>query len=335
MKHVVISGAAGFIGSHVLSHILKNTDWEVDCICSWRHKGNPARIIEDENYQANKDRVRIFTHDLSAPIPEMLVRKLSGTDYILNLAAMSHVDDSIADPVPFALNNVNVALNMLELARKIKPEVFVQFGTDEEMGPAPAGVSHKEWDSVIPSNVYSASKAAMSALAISYWRTYSVPTILTQTMNNFGERQDAEKFVPKVIRSVLRGEIMPIHGTNNIVGSRFYLHCRNCADALLFILKECDPPSYKKGAIRPERFNIVGEKELNNLEMAQMIARFIGKPLNYEIVDAHSCRPGHDLRYALSGEKLARWGWKPPVNFEESLKRTVEWTMAHPEWLGL
>lgn len=329
-----MTGAGGFIGSHVLSHILKVTDWSVDCICSWRHKGNPARIVEDENYQANKDRVRIFTHDLSAPVPHMLAEDLRHTDYILNLAALSHVDDSIAGPVPFAVNNVHVALNMLELAREIEPEKYIQFGTDEEAGPALFGVKHKEWSPDIPSNVYAASKVAQSAMAIAYWRTYGVPVILTQTMNVVGERQDPEKMVPKVIRSVLLGETMTIHGTPESIGSRFYIHARNVADALLFILNEKKSlASFASGVFRPERFNIVGEKELNNLEIAQLVATFVGKELKYEFVNAHKCRPGHDPRYALDGGKLARWGWKPPVDFEASLEKTVKWTMANRRWL--
>lgn len=336
MKRLLLTGAGGFVGSHVLSHLLKVTDWEVDCICSWRHKGNPLRITEDENYQANKKRVRIFTHDLEAPVPEMMVNQLSGADAILNLAARSHVDDSIIDPVPFVANNVQIALHMLELARLIKPGIFIQFGTDEEFGAALHGINHKEWDSVIPSNPYSASKAAMSALAISYWRTYDVPVVLTQTMNVIGERQDIQKFVPKTLRAAIKGETMTIHGAPGNIGSRFYIHARNMADALLFILRACDPPQrYGYGAGCPERFNIVGEREVNNLEMAQLVAKFAGKELKYELVNFHLSRPGHDARYALDGGKLARWGWNSPMDLETSLERTVRWTIDHPEWLGL
>jgi len=146
-------------------------------------------------------------------------------------------------------------------------------------------------------------------------------------MNLLGERQHPEKFVPKVIRSVLRGESVTIHSdpTKTKAGSRFYIHCRNMADALLFLLE--------RGQVLRDKVNIVGEKEVDNLQLAQIIARYVRKPLMYEMVDFHSSRPGHDLRYALDGSKLSGMGWYPPLDFEESLERTVRWYMQNPRWL--
>lgn len=327
-KHILLTGAAGFVGSHVLSHILKNTDHTVTCICSWRHHGEPYRILDDKNYQNHKSRVKIITHDLTAPITKRTKKDIGKVDIILNIASDSHVDRSITDPVPFIKNNVDLCLNMLEYAREVKPELFLQFSTDEVYGQAPLGVDHKEWSPIIPSNPYSASKAAQEAIAISYWRTYGVPLIITNTMNVFGERQDKEKFVQLCIDKVLTGEKISIHAYPGAkrAGSRFYIHARNVADAVMFIVNNVTPTLYPDHEL-PERFNVVGELEVDNLTMAQMIAELVGKPLNYELIDFHSSRPGHDCRYALDGKKLADIGWKPKISLKESLRKTVNFTL--------
>lgn len=327
---VLITGIAGFIGSHTLEHVLINTDWKIVGIASWKHKGCPERI--QELVGKYKERVEIITHDLNAPFTEQTKRRIGYCDYILNIAAESHVDRSISDPVPFVQNNVNVALNMLELAREIKPKTFIQISTDEVYGAADNGINFKEWSTIIPSNPYSASKACQEAIAISYWRTYGVPLIITNTMNNFGERQDSEKYVSKVINKVIKDEVVPVHGKEGNIGSRYYLHARNHADALLFLLKNVEPVKYGETK-KPSRYNIVGEKEIDNLSMAQMVATMLNKELKYELVDFHSTRPGHDPRYGLDGELLSSLGWKPPFSIEDSLKKTIDWTLANPLWL--
>lgn len=325
-KVCLVSGISGFVGSHLMSHLLKNTDYEIVGIASWRHKGMPTRVAEDENYKKDIDRVTIITHDLSAPITPDLVERIGHIDYILNLASDSHVDRSITDPVPFVNNNINIAINMLEFARICKPKLFLQFSTDEVYGQAKKDEYHKEWDAIKPSNPYSASKAAQEALAISYWRTYGVPVIITNCMNIFGQYQDKEKYVPLCIAKILSGEKLYIHSYPGAkqAGSRFYLHSRNIASAILFIMQNIKAKGYPE-LDRPERFNVVGDIELDNLTLAQKIAKIIGKPLVYELTDTHSARPGHDCRYALSGEKLKKAGFSYPVSFEESLEATVNW----------
>lgn len=333
-KKVLLTGASGFAGSHILSHLLKNTNWEFTCVASWKHKGTPERILEDETYQKNKDRVNILTHDLISPFTEQTIKRIGKIDYIINIASESHVDRSITEPVLFIKNNTDLILTMLELARELKPEKFVQFSTDEVYGVAPDGVDHKEWSEIIPSNPYSASKACQEAIAISYWRTYNVPVIITNTMNLFGERQDAEKYVSQLIRKIHKGELVTVHGRENYIGSRFYLHARNMADALLHIVNNIEPVLYDDGDhTKPERFNIVGDVELNNLELAQKVAKIMGKQLKYELTDFHATRPGHDRRYALDGTKLKESGWIAPLTFEESLKKTIDWTLKNNIWL--
>lgn len=328
-KRVLLTGIGGFVGCHFLDHYLINTDWEIIGIASWKHKGVPERILDSEHYQNNKDRVTIFTHDLTSPISKVLLERIGHIDYIVNLASLSHVDTSIEDPAPFVYNNVKLAINMLELARILKPAKFIQFSTDEVYGPMLDNVPHPEWDKIMPSNPYSGSKAAQEAIAISYWRTYSVPVIITNTMNIIGEKQDGEKYLPKIVKNVLEGTSLTVHAKDGVAGSRFYLHARNAADAVQFILDKVEPPMFPN-VNEPERFNIVSDNELDNLEFAKMVADIMGKPLKYEFIDVHTVRPGHDPKYGLDGQKLKDYGYEYPVNFEQSLRTTIDW-MTKPE----
>lgn len=315
-KRCLVSGSSGFVGSEVLKYLLETTDWEFVCICSWEHKGTPERVPKDK-------RVEVITHDLVSPLTSHTIAHIGHIDYILNIASESHVDRSIEDPVGFTQNNVNLALNMLELARELKPEKFIQFSTDEVYGVAPEGVDHEEWSPIVPSNPYAASKAAQEAIAVSYWRTYGVPVIITNTMNVTGSSQDWEKFIPLCVKKIMNGEKITIHGTpDGKPGSRYYIHATQVADALKHILENIDIASYPD-AERPHRFNVVGEEEIDNLTLAQRIAGYLDKPLDYEIVDFHSSRPGHDTRYALDGSKLAKYGWEPENTMSTKLEETV------------
>lgn len=350
-KRVLLTGGLGFIGGHTIEHWLKTTDWHIVVVDSLRFAGRIERLTDMEEY--DPDRVTVVWHDLNVPFTPLTLRTIGDIDYVVNMASDSHVDRSIQDPGPFIRNNVNLATTMLDYARYAQPEKYIQIGTDEIFGPAPPGVSHKEGDPLRPSNPYSASKAAQEQISFAYWRTYDVPVILTRTMNNVGERQDIEKYVPMVMRKVLKGEVVQIHGkpypaevkrledeewedmTHWEIGSRVWLHARNHADALTWILKNDEPSVYMDGDYvdHPNWWNIAGDEELNNLEIAQEIADYIGKPLKYEMVDFHSSRPGHDLRYSLDGSRLRNSGWVPPMDIHESLKQTVEWTMNNPQWL--
>jgi dTDP-glucose 4,6-dehydratase len=257
------------------------------------------------------------------------------------MASQSHVDTSITDPVAFCENNFAVALNTLELARQLQPKAVVMISTDEVYGPAEPGHAHREWDAILPSNPYAASKAAQEAVSISYWRTYGVPVIITNTMNMIGERQHPEKFVPRVLRAVLAGKEAVIHGSPGNVGSRHYLHARNMADAVLFLLNSGPLPAMfpahaacgERRADRPDRYNIASADRIDNLELARMIAAAAGLPLKFRYEDFHATRPGHDPHYGLDPGKIAALGWKPPVPFAASLERTIRWTMQHPEWM--
>lgn len=348
-KRVLLTGAGGFVGSHALRHLLATTTADVVCPVTFQHKGLSDRIrLAMDDMPDAAHRVKTVRCDLTAPISVVTDYEFGAIDYVLNFASESHVDRSITHPAPFILNNVALICNLLDWARTTTTSdiaAFVQVSTDEVYGPAPAGTEHAEWvDLHLPSNPYSASKAAQEDIAFAYWRTYHIPVVLTNTMNIIGETQDPEKFAPMVLRKVLAGQEVVIHaGKDGVPGSRFYLHARNQADGVLHVLRHVisNPTAAKTGegltfgdfVSKPYRFHIVGEREVDNIEMASMIASAAGKDLVYSLTDFHSSRPGHDLRYALDGEKMQEIGWKPPVPLLDSIRSTVAWTVAHPEWL--
>ena len=333
---ILLTGAAGFVGSHALRHLLANTDWHITMPVTFRHKGVPQRIssaLEDNpEWWARTD---VVYCDLSAPVDPVTAQRFGDVDYILNVASESHVDRSIEEPSPFIRNNVDLMLNVLEYARQVKPRMVLQMSTDEVYGPAYGDHRHAEWETIAPSNPYSASKAAQEAIAFSFWRTFGVPVVITNTMNIVGEMQDPEKMVPKTIGKLQRGEPVTVHcAPDGTPGSRYYLHARNLADAWLWLIRNHIPQQYADGYNQPSRFHIVGDREVANTELVEMIADAMGaESPQIEKVSWHQSRPGHDLRYALDGSKIASLGWTPPISLEPSLKKTVEWTLSHPEWL--
>jgi dTDP-glucose 4,6-dehydratase len=339
---ILLTGASGFVGSHVLRHLLTYTDAKIVCPVTFRHKGLPERI--ESSICTNPEwarRVDIPHWDMTEMPSFSVMHAINDCDVFMNIASESHVDRSIKYPVEFTMNNVRLIQNLVQVARLVRPEIILQMSTDEVYGPAPEGYSHREWDPACPSNPYAASKAMQEVYCIAAWRTYGLPIVITNTMNIIGEMQDPEKFVPMVIKKILDEEKIPVHcSPEGVPGSRFYLHARNLADAWLWLVnragEDWDIQMYADGSSRPSRFNIVGEREVDNIEMVKMIGRAMGRE-DYQIdkTDFHSGRPGHDLRYALDDSKLRCHGWYPPVALDTSLKKTVEWTLEHPEWLRI
>jgi dTDP-glucose 4,6-dehydratase len=326
MTRILLTGGAGFIGHHVAEHILRETDWHITFLDRLDMSGNLNRITEIASWETYRRRCRWVFHDLRAGINSQVAARIGPVDYIVHLAALTHVDRSIEFPLEAVWDNVMGTANILEFARTSLLQKFLYFSTDEVFGPAPKGHAYKEWDRYNSGNPYSATKAGAEELCLAYCNTYKLPVVITHTMNVFGERQHPEKFIPGTVKKVRDGELVTIHADKSCTqpGSRFYIHARNVADAVLFVLK--------RGTIG-DKYNIVGEVECDNLELAQKIAEVQGRRLLFELVDFHSSRPGHDLRYALDGVKLAGLGWAPKVNFEKSLERTVRWTLDHPLWL--
>lgn len=337
-KTILVTGGAGFIAHHVIDKVLKETDWNIVSLDRLDYSGNLNRLNEVvmSHPEQERKRVRVVHHDLKAELNPQIRSLVGPVDYIAHLAAGSHVDRSIDYPMEFILDNVVGTANILEFARhQDNLERFIYFSTDEIFGPAPNGVKYKENDRYNSTNPYSASKAGGEELVVAYENTYKLPAIITHTMNVFGERQHPEKYVPLCIRRTRDGEKITIHSnpSKTKAGSRHYIHAADVADALLFLYNydiSGLAPDY--GGAKCHKFNVVGATELDNLELAQYIAEVQGRDLVYEMVDFHSQRPGHDLRYALDGEKMKNMGWEPQPVFQR-LQEVVEWTLQNDRWL--
>ena len=327
MKTIIVTGGAGFIASHFIEHIHRKTDWNIIIIDKLTYASNGLSRLRHSNLLTS-DRVKVFTFDLAAPFTYGIKKELGNdVNIIVHMAAETHVDNSVKDPVSFIHNNVMSTVHLLEYARTLPLlEKFFYFSTDEVYGASVNGYAYTETDRHNPTNPYSASKSAAEQICIAYENTYKVPLIMVNVMNAFGERQHVEKFIPKCIKYILAGEELLIHSdkTCENPGSRHYIHARNISDAVLFLIS--------KGSIG-ELYHIPGEKEISNLEMAQIIAHILDKPLKYSLVNFHQDRPQHDLHYKLSGSKIQTLGWVCPVGFEQSLKNTILWTVNHPVWL--
>jgi len=343
---VLLTGGAGFIGHHLIEAILKNTNWDIVSLDRLDTSGNLNRLTDISVWEEERGRVKIVWHDLKAPLNDFIKKQIGEIDYVLHLAAGSHVDRSIENPMEFAMDNVIGTVNLLDYVRDTwsgqslanadnsRYKKFIYFSTDEVYGPAPGELLYSEGDRHNPTNPYSASKSAAEAFCRSYRNTYNLPVIITNTMNVFGERQHTEKYVPSTIRKVMKGETVNVHSdaTKTKAGTRFYIHARNVAEAVLFILREGNAYDDQKAA-GMGTYHIVGDKEVDNLELAKFIARVVGRDLNYKMVDFHSSRPGHDLRYGMSGNKLKELGFTYSKTFEESLTKTINWYMTHQDWL--
>ena len=343
MKNVLITGGAGFIAHHLIYYLIKNTDWNFICLDRLDYSGNLNRLnsILNDMPPNHKSRIKILYHDLKSEINPWIKKEIGKIDIILHLAAGSHVDRSIDNPMEFVLDNVVGTANILEYARTInesnKLERFIYFSTDEVFGPAPKGIDYKENDRYNSTNPYSATKAGGEELAVAYENTYRLPIYITHTMNVFGERQHPEKFIPMCIKKVRDGESITIHSdkTKTIPGTRHYIHAEDVAEAIYFLLTNNINIEYDYGGAKCPKFNIVGSEELDNLELAKIIADSQGKVLKYEMVDFHSSRPGHDLRYSLSGEKMKKLGWQPSIKLTERIKQVVDWSLNNENWIEL
>ena len=315
----------GFIGAHFVEEILKTKDWEIVILDRLDISGNTKRLTDMDIWEQEKHRVKFVWWDLKAELNDQVIKEIGDIDYIWHLAAGSHVDRSIEDPMSFVMDNVVGTCSLLNYARKIKPKQFIYFSTDEVFGPAPEGTDYKEWDRYKSGNPYAASKAGAEELCVAFENTYKLPIIITHTMNVIGERQHPEKFIPMTIKNILKGDNVVIHSdkTKTKSGSRKWIHARNVCNALLFLTDNGESG---------DKYNIVGE-EMSNLEVAQFIADTLDKPLKHEMVDFHSSRPGHDLRYSLDGSKLKEMGFEHPKTLKKSLKKTILWYLNRPDWL--
>lgn len=309
MKTFLVTGGAGFIGSNFINYLYNNySDYKIINLDKLSYGSNL------DNVKNVKNNYEFIKKDINDDLSDII----NNVDYIINFAAESHVDRSIANPANFLKVNINGVINLLECVRKSKNDpVLIHIGTDEEYGDIING-SFKENDLLNPSSPYSASKASASLITLSYFRTYGIKTMITRTSNNFGKYQFPEKLIPKtVIRNSLNMAI-PLYGTGQ--NKRDWIYVDDNIKAILTILF--------KGKLG-EIYNISSNNELSNINIVNKIFNIMNKTGKIKYV---SDRPGHDVRYSINSDKVRKLGWKPEYNFDNALKLTIEWYLNNKEW---
>jgi len=315
--NLLITGGAGFIGSNFIRYILNQyPDYKIINLDKLTYAGNLENLRDIEN----SPNYAFVKGDICN---ERIVDKLVSRkpDAIINFAAESHVDRSILGPDEFLRTNVFGTYTLLKTAEKYKISRFIHIGTDEEYGAIESG-SFKESDVLNPSSPYSSSKAAASLLALSYFKTYELPVIITRSSNNFGPFQYPEKLIPLFVTNLLEDKKVPVYGDGQQIRDWLYV-IDNCA-GIDYILHH--------GQIG-EIYNIGGGNEKTNLEITRIILNRLGKDENY--IEYVQDRPGHDWRYALDSTKLRNLGWQPRYEFEEAMAKTVQWYQDNPQWWQL
>jgi len=311
----MVTGGLGFIGSNFVLYLLaKHEDITIVNVDNKSTGSNPANLKDIEGSK----RYRFIKGDIT---DSTLVKKLvKDKDVIVNFAAETHVDRSIANPTPFFKSNTQGIFTLLEAVRASSQDVkIIQISTDEVYGEIATG-SYKEDDPLRPSNPYSASKAAAEMFCSAYHRTYGLNVVVTRCTNNFGPYQNPEKFIPKtIVRAILTLPIS-IYGTGKNVRDWIYVLVHGQAlDTVV-----------RKG-IPGEIYNISGGNELTNLEVVNRILRIMDKPQSLMVYVED--RPGHDLRYSLDSSKIRReMNWRPRYSFNSALEETIDWYLENEEW---
>ncbi len=313
---ILITGAAGFIGSNLARYILENTAYSVASLDRLDDAGNLERLAELK--QRFPGRLECYWHDLRASIQPDYIR--GELKYIAHLAAGSHVDRSVRNPLEFIQDNCVGTANLFEWARRTHPRTkLLYFSTDEVVGAAPDGQEFDELSPMNPLNPYAAAKAAGEVLCSAWANTYGMPIAVTRCTNVYGPAQHREKFIPLCIERISRGELIQIHAQGPVPSTRFYVHVDDVSRAVLSVLER----GGTIGGRESGRYGISGDREYSNLDVAQRIARLMGLELRYEFVDFVANRPRHDMRYAIKSSRLEALGWKPEVDFDDGLRRVV------------
>ena len=313
---LLVTGGAGFIGSCFVRHILnKYQDYQVINIDALTYCGNLENLKDVENNPNYR-----FVHGNICD--RKLVRELvSEVDCIVNFAAESHVDNSIKHPEVFIETNVQGTLNLLQSAKEIGIERYLQVSTDEVYGTLGKTGYFYETTPLAPNSPYSASKASADMLVRAFYETYKLPVLTTRCSNNYGPYQYPEKLIPFFISKLLRGEKVPVYGDGLNVRDWLYVydHCA-AIDTVLH-----------KGKIG-EVYNVGGHNEKTNMEITRLILDAMGK--DESSIEYVQDRLGHDRRYAISNDKItSELGWEPSVTFEQGIKMTIDWYLNNQEWI--
>lgn len=334
---IIVTGGAGFIGSAVVRHIINDTQDEVCVLDKLTYAGN----LESLSSVSNSERYSFYHADICDRKALDKILSEFKPDYIMHLAAESHVDRSIDGPAEFIQTNIVGTYVLLEATRAYwssLPEErkqlfrFHHISTDEVYGDLHnTNDLFTESTPYAPSSPYSASKASSDHLVRAWLRTFGLPTIVTNCSNNYGPYHFPEKLIPLVILNALEGKPLPVYGDGGQI--RDWLYVEDHARALYKVVTE--------GAVG-ETYNIGGHNERKNIEVVKAICKLLdelipvkpGNIKNYEeLITFVSDRPGHDLRYAIDASKIYReLGWKPSETFESGIRKTVEWYLSNQDW---
>ena len=331
---VLVTGGAGFIGSAVVRHIIRDTDWTVANVDKLTYAGNLESLAEARD----SNRHTHFKVDIVDRAAVDNVFESFRPDAVLHLAAESHVDRSIDGAAPFIATNVGGTYTMLEAAlaywRKLDALARTRFrfqhiSTDEVFGSLGATGKFSETTPYAPNSPYAASKAASDHLVRAWHHTHGLPTLATNCSNNYGPYHFPEKLIPLVIIRALRGQKLPVYGKGENV--RDWLHVEDHAEALTLVLRKGRPG---------ETYNVGGDSERTNIDVVRAICALLDEMVpespyrpHETLIEFVTDRPGHDARYAIDASKIrAELGWRPRRAFEDGLRQTVRWYLDHKGW---
>src|SRR3990172_11169080 len=309
---ILVTGGAGFIGSHFVRHLLEHHDHEVVNLDALKYAGN----LDNLRDMASHPRYRFIQGDIA----DMAVveQALAGVEAIVNFAAETHVDRSLLDAGSFIQTDVYGTYTLLEAARRRGIQRFHQVSTDEVYGSVPEG-SSVESDLLDPRSPYSASKAGGDLMVRAYYSTYGLPVVITRGSNTFGPYQYPEKVIPVFVTNALEDKPLPLYGDG--LNVRDWLYVADHCAAIDLVLHEGRPG---------EVYNVGGGYELPNIELTRAILRLLHKPES--LIKYVADRPGHDRRYSLDCAKLRALGWQPRHDFAPALETTVRWYVENRWW---